>query len=134
MTNCPSGQSYQNGVCTQGSTPTPTTNNVNYGSSSDNTGWYAGAIVIGVVTLVAYFAFVGYIVYRWKSGEDGASAAQPAAQPGAASVPPQSNYPAPMVPPDAGVSSIPMNQQPPESDPVVAQPAPQVAQEVKDPQ
>jgi len=32
---------------------------------SDNTKWYPGAIVIGVVVLLAFFVFIGYIVFEW---------------------------------------------------------------------
>ena len=60
---CPTGLSNRGGVC-RSSGPTP----IDEGVSSGTPGWYIGAIIIGVFSMLSFYGFVTYIVIDWRKG------------------------------------------------------------------
>lgn len=72
---------------------------------SDNSKWYTGAIIIGVITMLAFFGFIVFVIINWdKSGEEGESQHPsnfaPPAPPPQIDQPAQPIPPAPMIPPN----------------------------------
>ena len=67
VSSCPSGSHASGVVCVP--------NQSSSSSSNDNTGWYVGAIVIGCIAMLAFFAFVIYILIAWKLEDTTSSSA-----------------------------------------------------------
>ncbi len=87
---CPTGKTANgDSVCI-----TPTTDR--FGGNlpaieSDDGHWYAGAIVIGIVSMLGFFTFVGYLIIKWPAKEEvstGGTATAGLPQDGRSSFPP----------------------------------------------
>ena len=90
-TTCPTGKVISGGECV------PQSQVKSSGSSGD--GWYVGAITVGVISMACYFAFLGFLMFKWPhKGEDPSPAQPPASVPPQQYQPHAAAQPAPNVP------------------------------------
>ncbi len=72
LTSCPAGLYNNGGVC-RASTPSSGGSD----EESGTPGWYVGAIIIGIVSMLAFFGFVGYMILEWRKEGAGSAESKP---------------------------------------------------------
>lgn len=104
-TTCPAGKIISNGVCV---VPGSGSNILPSAISDDNEKWYAAAIVLGIVGMLAFFAFIGYLIVKWPDKDaEAPEAAGGASAPAQPVIIPPAKSSAPAQPQAQGVKPPP---------------------------